>query len=583
MVLEMVFQVVSSAALTTAHPDVVTIVETITSRVLDGSNLCLFSLTLLYLYSFQEQVADEDAFFSEQKVNLANKALINLFRYFHLVLLKLHEQELAIGFLRSIICTSSEVYVENVGNNHLNEAVLVMKAKTKGNSTTLQDYNEFLETISDARTKTKQFSAFLSTLKKAYYTIAMREAHKYADKLEVINSFIRENVDIGPSDTDMLDSLVLKINTREEFDTHLKLFHEMLHACKVEDARPSYLCFIFLMMTFEEICEFCRRHNDLQVLIKLFLEVQFIRFPYELVQFRKYKSLVIKYFPFYMMKNLSFLTNSDPVKEIIDKHYEFKKIFEEVSRPIKIDGIDVGLVNPLDLIESKKMKTLISSDLSSGEHILDMLRLEIEIWENFIYQISHFDKTEKRNYQCMLRSVVFHSFLKMFSKLKKKKQKITLGNFLQNLCIHNDDLVKLILRQGFDDTLISDAVEYIEWFHVCLIYCDMLLSNTFESKKLHFYYRLLTETIKKYPAQISKDVARSLIVNHFAYVELNPEENQVVLESIRTILETFPSLDQERLFLIQHYRNIQKDLCVFDISFVYIDRLTKELEKITSK
>ena len=179
------------------------------------------------------------------------------------------------------------------------------------------------------------------------------------------------------------------------------------------------------------------------------------------------------------------------------------------------------------------------------------------------------------------RSVVFHSFLKMFTKLKKKKQKITLGNFLQNLCIHNDDLVKLILHQGFDDGLVADAVEYIEWLHVTLLYSDMLLSQTFDAKKLHFYYKLLTETVKKYPAQIAKEVARNLIVNHFAYVELNPEENSVVLESIKTILETFPSLDQDRLFLIQHYRNIQKELCVFDISYIYIDRLTRELEKIS--
>ena len=582
MVLEMVFQVICSAGLTGATPDTVAIVETITSRVLDGSNLCLFSLTLLYLYSFQEMVYDEESFLQEQKVNLANKTLINLFRYFHLILLKLHENDLALGFLRSIITSSSEVYVENLGHNNLNEAALILKAKTKGNNSTLKDYNEFLESFSDMKQRTRQFSSFLSTLKKAYYTISMREAIRYADKLEVINSFIREKIDIGPSDTEMLDSLVLRITTREEFEIHLKLFHDMLTACKTEQ-QPGPLCFIFLMLTFDEICEFCRRHNDLQVLIRLFLEVQFIRFPYEMIHFRKYKALVIKYFPFYMMKDLSFLNQTDPVKEIIEKHNEFKIVFEDVSKPIKIDGIEVGLVNPLDLVESKKMKAMISSDLSSSEHVLDMLRLEIEIWENFIYQISHFDKVEKRNYQSMLRSVVFHSFLKMFSKLKKKKQKITLGNFLQNLCIHNDDLVKLILRQGFEDSLVPDAVEYIEWFHVCLIYCDMLLSNTFESKKLHFYYKLLTETIKKYPAQISKDVARSLIVNHFAYVELNPDENEVVLESIKTILDTFPSLDQERLFLIQHYRNIQRELCVFDISFIYIDRLTKELEKISSK
>lgn len=169
------------------------------------------------------------------------------------------------------------------------------------------------------------------------------------------------------------------------------------------------------------------------------------------------------------------------------------------------------------------------------------------------------------------------------AKFKKKKHKTALGNFLQNLCIHNDDLVKLILQQGFDDSLVSDAVEFIEWFHVCLLYCDNLLTNTADSKKRHFYFKLLTETIRKYPVQISKDVARNLIVTHFAYVELSPDENQVVLESIKVILETFPTLDQDRLFLIQHYKGIQKDLCSFDISYIYIDRLTRELEKMGPK
>lgn len=171
----------------------------------------------------------------------------------------------------------------------------------------------------------------------------------------------------------------------------------------------------------------------------------------------------------------------------------------------------------------------------------------------------------------------------MFPKLKRRRQKVTLGNFLQNLCIHNDDLVTLILHQGFDDSLIADAVEFIEWLHVSLALFDRLLAQAFETKKLHFYYRLLTATIKKYPAQIGKEVAKNLIVGHFAYVELNPEENQVILESIKTLLETFPSLESERTFLIQHYRGIQKGLCTFDISYIYIDRLTRELEKLGTK
>jgi hypothetical protein len=181
----------------------------------------------------------------------------------------------------------------------------------------------------------------------------------------------------------------------------MKLFYDMLNVCKNNEL-SNYLSFMFLMLIFEEICEYSRKYNNLQVLIKLFLEVQFIGFPPEMLNFRRYKALLIKYFPFYLIKNLSFLEEANPFKEIIEKHKEFKTIFEDVCKPMKIDGLDVGLVNPIDIVESKKLKTILSNDQSNAEQVLDMLRLEIEIWENFIYQISQFDKEEKKNYQCML-------------------------------------------------------------------------------------------------------------------------------------------------------------------------------------
>lgn len=181
----------------------------------------------------------------------------------------------------------------------------------------------------------------------------------------------------------------------------MKLFYDMLAVCKNGD-KSNYLSFMFLMLIFEEICEFSRQHNNLQVLIKLFLEVQFIGFPPEMMQFRRYKALLIKYYPFYLIKNLSFLEDADPFKEITEKHREFKLLFLDVCKPMKIDGLDVGLVNPIDIVESKKLKSILSSDQTNAEQVLDMLRLEIEIWENFIYQISQFEKEEKKNYQCML-------------------------------------------------------------------------------------------------------------------------------------------------------------------------------------
>ena len=99
-----------------------------------------------------------------------------------------------------------------------------------------------------------------------------------------------------------------------------------------------------------------------------------------------------------MIQNLSFITSQDPVKDIIDKHFEFKKTFEDAVRPIKVDGIEVGLINPVDLIETKKLKQMITAEHATSEHVFDIFRLEIEIWENFVHQISHFEPQEFKNY-----------------------------------------------------------------------------------------------------------------------------------------------------------------------------------------
>jgi len=392
---------------------------------------------------------------------------------------------------------------------------------------------------------------------------------------------MNENIEITPQDTIMIKNLVIRIENREEFKNHLKFLHSLIDICE-GDSYVNSVCYLFLMLIFEEICRFCKKHNDRGSLVRLFLRIQFIKFPKELINFRQYKSMLIKYFPFYMMKNLSFLNQEDPIEDIIEKHKQFTQLFEKTSRKTQIDGVDINLINPLDVITCSKMELLLTTETADLEHIFDMLRLEIEIWENFINQISNFDKHQRKSYQSMLRSVIFHHLLARLPNLKTEHKKIVTGNFLHNLCIRNDELVKLVLSQAFDVELIDSAVKYVEWFHVCLLYCDSLLGSNNASKKLHFYYRLLVATIKKYPVKISQDVARTLITKHFPYVELNPEENQVVIECVKTIIQAFPKLEEEKNILIGHYKKIQKELCPFDITYIYIDRLTKELEKITA-
>lgn len=149
-------------------------------------------------------------------------------------------------------------------------------------------------------------------------------------------------------------------------------------------------------------------------------------------------------------------------------------MFGSSGKKIQLGESDVGLVGILDVIKSSKFETVIvhGSD-SEVEKLMEMLRLEVEIWENFIGQVNGYREIQRKKYQSMVRSVIFQHLLKMMPRLKGKKKKLLyVGNFLHNLCIRNDELVKLILNQGFDVELIKFAVQFIDWFHVCLVYCD---------------------------------------------------------------------------------------------------------------
>lgn len=174
MVLEMIFQIVCTSNLSISNDNSIAIIETMTSRVLDGPNLCLFTLTLVYLYSFQDKYELEDEFFTCQKVNMANKTLITLFKYFHLVILELGEQDLALTFVRQVIGSSSEVCQQNISTLGYNELALISKARQKPTTAELKDFSGFIEGVSEGKPKTKQFAIFADTLKKAYYTIAVK-------------------------------------------------------------------------------------------------------------------------------------------------------------------------------------------------------------------------------------------------------------------------------------------------------------------------------------------------------------------------------------------------------------------------
>jgi hypothetical protein len=174
MILEMFFLILCSMPEEDPAEATVKIFETITSRVLDGANLCLLSLTLLFLFCFSPQFASEDSFLAKLKVNTANKIVISLFRYFHLFLFKLKENNLTLLFLKKIMAGSSEVYLHNQALQELKEAELVTRATYKPSRAALEDFPEFIEVINDPKARTYHFGLLISVLKKAYYTIAIK-------------------------------------------------------------------------------------------------------------------------------------------------------------------------------------------------------------------------------------------------------------------------------------------------------------------------------------------------------------------------------------------------------------------------
>lgn len=285
------------------------------------------------------------------------------------------------------------------------------------------------------------FNSYMSMLKKAYYTIAMRDSSSYHNKLDVLNKLMTDNLEVTPNDSEMIENLVIKINDKSELENHVRFFYGLVDICKL-DYYVNSLCYLFLMLIFEEICLFCKKINDRKLLVKLFLEIQFIKFPKELTNFKQYKKLLIKYFSFYMMKNFAFLDKDDAIRDIIQKHEFFKNMVKDKVEFVKVDGIVVNIVNPLEVIKGDAVLARVYQDAAEMENFFDMFRLEIEIWENFMFQITNLEKSQVKNYQSMLRSVIFHHFLKKLPKLSKPRLKTILGNFLHDLCIHNDELVK---------------------------------------------------------------------------------------------------------------------------------------------
>lgn len=150
------------------------IIEIISSRVLDGPNLSLSAMILLYLLTLCEENFDEERFLRRYKVKKANKDLIQLLKFLIFVITRLEDDEVASDFLRKVSLASSEIYPDLLGKNDFRERVVVSRVRDKDFGADLAKFEVLLSGLSSSKGKSSQIVLIQNTLKKAYYSIAMK-------------------------------------------------------------------------------------------------------------------------------------------------------------------------------------------------------------------------------------------------------------------------------------------------------------------------------------------------------------------------------------------------------------------------
>jgi Integrator complex subunit 2 len=74
-------------------------------------------------------------------------------------------------------------------------------------------------------------------------------------------------------------------------------------------------------------------------------------------------------------------------------------MFGSCGKKIQLGESEVGLVGIIEVINSSKFETVIVHGLENEvENLVEMLRLEVEIWENFIGQVNSYKETQRKKY-----------------------------------------------------------------------------------------------------------------------------------------------------------------------------------------
>jgi ribosome-binding factor A len=124
MLVEITFQVIAIRR-EPDHGKSAKLLDILSSRILDGPNLSITAMILVYLISLNDEQYEENAFLLKYKVRKANTSLIKLMQFYIYVICKVEDNEEAEDFVHSLMQDSSEIYQDlKEKNNFFNREVV---------------------------------------------------------------------------------------------------------------------------------------------------------------------------------------------------------------------------------------------------------------------------------------------------------------------------------------------------------------------------------------------------------------------------------------------------------------------------
>lgn len=173
MLIEISFQVVAIRR-DSENGKISKLLDILSSRILDGPNLSITAVILLYLITQQSEKFNLASFISKYKVRKANNSLIKLLEFYIFVICSLDDDQEAEEFLKSILESSSEIYPELRDKNHyfISETVVSIRSNLVPEDGV--NIEKVFNSIRNNQTLSSQIKNIQNTIKKSYYSITMR-------------------------------------------------------------------------------------------------------------------------------------------------------------------------------------------------------------------------------------------------------------------------------------------------------------------------------------------------------------------------------------------------------------------------